>query len=190
MVCHDGRQMSVYLMWSDLKDNHNKFYIIQALEDSSGAGYLWIRYGRVGVDGVKSSSQMSKEMAVKQFLKTERKKKSKGYTEIQMSLGSSAKPITPVLTVAKKQEFQPSKLQTNVQDFVRLIFNTSLMEQSVVNIGYDVKKMPLGELSKETVLKGYKILRAIEAVLEKKSTESLADLTSQFYTNIPHNFGS
>ena len=26
-------------------------------------------------------------------------------------------------------------------------------------------------------------------MLEKKSTESLADLSSQFYTNIPHNFG-
>jgi len=59
----------------------------------------------------------------------------------------------------------------------------------VVSIGYDVKKMPLGELSKETVLKGYKILRSIEDVLAKKSQESLADLSSQFYTNIPHNFG-
>jgi hypothetical protein len=29
------------------------------------------------------------------------------------------------------------------------------MEESVVKIGYDVKKMPLGELSKDTVLKGY-----------------------------------
>jgi hypothetical protein len=29
------------------------------------------------------------------------------------------------------------------------------MEESVVNIGYDVKRMPLGELSNETVLKGY-----------------------------------
>ncbi len=59
----------------------------------------------------------------------------------------------------------------------------------MVSIGYDVKKMPLGELSKETVLKGYKILRSIEDVLAKKSSESLADLSSQFYTNIPHNFG-
>ena len=63
------------------------------------------------------------------------------------------------------------------------------MEDSVVKIGYDVKKMPLGELSKETVLKGYRILRSIEDVLAKRATESLEDLSGQFYTNIPHNFG-
>ena len=72
-----------------------------------------------------------------------------------MSLGSSAKPVQPILTAPPKQEYQESKLQGNVQDFVKLIFNTKMMEQSVVNIGYDVKKMPLGELSKETVLRGY-----------------------------------
>ena len=60
--------MSVYLMWSDLKANHNKFYILQALEDKqTGMGRLWTRYGRVGVDGVKSLDAMSKEMAIKRF---------------------------------------------------------------------------------------------------------------------------
>jgi poly [ADP-ribose] polymerase len=82
-----------------------------------------------------------------------------------MSLGSSAKPIEPILTTIAKKEYMPSQLDPNVQDFVKLIFNTSLMEQSVVNIGYDAKKMPLGELSKETVLRGYKILNEIEDVL-------------------------
>ena len=28
VVTHNGRPLSVYLMWSDLKENHNKFYII------------------------------------------------------------------------------------------------------------------------------------------------------------------
>ena len=63
------------------------------------------------------------------------------------------------------------------------------MEKSVVNAGYDITKMPLGELSKETVLKGYKILREIENVITNKNTGDLTDLSSQFYTNIPHNFG-
>jgi len=41
----------------------------------------------------------------------------------------------------------------------------NLIEQSVVQIGYDVKRLPLGQLSKETVLEGYKYLREIEKVL-------------------------
>jgi len=41
-------------MWSDLKNNHNKYYIAQVLEPkpANGKAYLWTRYGRVGNDGV------------------------------------------------------------------------------------------------------------------------------------------
>ena len=50
--------------------------------------------------------------------------------------------------------------------------------------------MPLGKLSKETVLKGYAILSKIEKELKGNSNHLvLADLSGDFYTNIPHNFG-
>lgn len=50
--------------------------------------------------------------------------------------------------------------------------------------------MPLGNLSEETILKGYSILKEIQAELEgKKRSNVLGDLSSQFYTTIPHNFG-
>jgi WGR domain len=45
---------SCYLMWSDVKDNHNKFYIMQVLRASNGSYSYWNRYGRVGYDGVSS----------------------------------------------------------------------------------------------------------------------------------------
>jgi poly [ADP-ribose] polymerase len=64
----------------------------------------------------------------------------------------------------------------------------NLIEQSVVQIGYDVKRLPLGQLDKETVLEGYKYLREIEQVLQGKKKGDLADLSSKFYTYIPHNF--
>ena len=52
------------------------------------------------------------------------------------------------------------------------------MENSVVAVGFDLNKMPLGELSKETVLKGYAILRQIEDILTKKKSGNLTDLSS------------
>jgi poly [ADP-ribose] polymerase len=58
----------------------------------------------------------------------------------------------------------------------------------VIKIGFDVKRMPLGQLDKETVLEGYKYLREIEKVLNGKSKGDLAELSSKFYTYIPHNF--
>ena len=72
----------------------------------------------------------------------------------------------------------PSKLDSNVQDFIKLIFNSELMESAVARNGYDVKKLPLGELSKETIEQGYKILSEIEKVINKQSKGNLADLSS------------
>ena len=64
----------------------------------------------------------------------------------------------------------------------------NLIEKSVVQIGYDPQRLPLGQLSKETVQEGYRILREIEKVLNKKVKGDLSELSNQFYTNIPHNF--
>ena len=88
-----------------------------------------------------------------------------------------------------KEKKNASKLDPTVQKLVEFIFDQNAMVQSVVKVGFDIQKMPLGELSKATVLKGYQILREIEDVINKKSSKDLAELSSQFYTNIPHNFG-
>ena len=40
------------------------------------------------------------------------------------------------------------------------------MEQQVMSAGYDPNKLPLGDLSEETVKKGYKFLCEIENILK------------------------
>eukprot|EP00831_Metopus_contortus_P079642 TRINITY_DN796_c0_g1_i8.p1 TRINITY_DN796_c0_g1~~TRINITY_DN796_c0_g1_i8.p1 ORF type:complete len:339 (+),score=47.67 TRINITY_DN796_c0_g1_i8:140-1156(+) len=64
-----------------------------------------------------------------------------------------------------------------------------MMQKQMADIGYDAKKMPLGKLSKTTITKGYEILRKISDVLEGKAKGDVADLSSEFYTVIPHDFG-
>ena len=59
-------------------------------------------------------------------------------------------------------------------------------------LGYDAKKLPLGKLSKETIEGGYEVLKEIAALLNgrgKPSESVLQDLSSQFYTVVPHSFG-
>jgi poly [ADP-ribose] polymerase len=56
-------------------------------------------------------------------------------------------------------------------------------------LGYDSKKLPLGKLSKTTIQKGYDVLQRIAAVLDGTSSETLADLSGEFYSLIPHDFG-
>lgn len=55
----------------------------------------------------------------------------------------------------------------------------------------DVKKMPLGKLSKQQIAKGFEALEALEEALKKQrpSQKQLEELSSRFYTIIPHNFG-
>ena len=54
-----GEALSTYLNWSDLKKNHNKFYIQQVLQRKGQTGssfnaVIFTRYGRVGSNGVTS----------------------------------------------------------------------------------------------------------------------------------------
>lgn len=49
--------------------------------------------------------------------------------------------------------------------------------------------MPLGKLSKSQIVKGFEVLDKIQAAIEKKSNSELIELSNQFYTVIPHDFG-
>lgn len=50
--------------------------------------------------------------------------------------------------------------------------------------------MPLGKLSKMQIAKGFEVLEEIEAAInQKKGKARLEELSSKFFTTIPHNFG-
>ena len=90
VVVHEGKAMSIYLNWADMKANHNKFYICQVLQRKGMVGdgkpaVVFIRYGRVGVDGAKSEDHMPYAAAIKTYLKKTREKTRKGYTEIKIA---------------------------------------------------------------------------------------------------------
>jgi len=58
-------------------------------------------------------------------------------------------------------------------------------------IGYDVKKMPLGKLSKDNISKAYGILKELyeKASNPSKNKSSIESLCNDFYSYIPHDFG-
>lgn len=197
VATRDGTPLSIYLNWSDLRKNHNKFYIVQVLQrvGQVGEGYhasVFTRYGRVGDGGVTSTVSMSYEAAVKTYLKTTRAKQSKGYSEIKIAAqaerqqGESTKAV---VSVQDRTDVPKSKLSEGVQRLIKFFFDMSKIESSMVSVKVDVKKMPLGELSKETVLEGYATLRSIEQAITSGNRQQLELLSSRFYTVIPHNFG-
>ena len=66
-----------------------------------------------------------------------------------------------------------------------------MINDNLHEIGYDSKKMPLGKLSPITLTNGLNILKDIETELksDNPNKSNLKKYSSDFYTQIPHDFG-
>lgn len=66
-----------------------------------------------------------------------------------------------------------------------------MMNKQMVQIGYNVDKMPLGKLSKDNIKRGYGILKELydEIKTGKKRQGEIVRLTNDFFSYIPHDFG-
>lgn len=70
-----------------------------------------------------------------------------------------------------------------------LIFDVNVMNNTMKEIGYDAKRMPLGKLGDGTIKEAYGILNKLSEAIKNKQTNVYRQLSSDFYTLIPHDFG-
>lgn len=187
--------------------NNNKFYVIQLLQhDTTTEFVFWNRWGRVGAAGQTSLTSYGAGAldAAKASFRSKFKDKTgnawnfgkgfeakKGkYALLEMDYGEDVSASSADSSVVKKDD-PPSKLPASVQELIKLICDVNMMTQHMVEIGYDVKKLPLGKLSKKTVADGFTALKSIEKELAKKApaAHTLQELSSEFFTHIPHDFG-
>lgn len=84
-----------------------------------------------------------------------------------------------------------SNLYFGTSGFIFCLFCVFLYAWVCVCVFYtDIKKMPLGKLSKMQIAKGFEVLEEIEAAMnQKRRNARLEELSSKFFTTIPHNFG-
>jgi poly [ADP-ribose] polymerase len=195
--------------------NNNKFYVIQLLE-KGGKHYVWTRWGRVGETGQSAlKGPFALAAAEKEFgakfkdkssnawedrknfkakagkyalieIDTDADAKSKAETEQKLADLAKAKPAAAVVAAP---QFAPSALSPEVQNFVKLIFDKNMFTNAMASYEIDVRKMPLGQLSKSQVQKGFEALDAVEQALTAGNSGALMQATSTFYTVIPHDFG-
>eukprot|EP00698_Gefionella_okellyi_P001436 TRINITY_DN11392_c0_g1_i1.p1 TRINITY_DN11392_c0_g1~~TRINITY_DN11392_c0_g1_i1.p1 ORF type:complete len:576 (-),score=127.09 TRINITY_DN11392_c0_g1_i1:247-1926(-) len=66
------------------------------------------------------------------------------------------------------------------------------LTNAMQEFGIDFKKMPLGKISEAHITKGYEILKNIMDIISsgRNDHSQLLDLSSHFYTIIPHSFGA
>ncbi|CAG8530387.1 12742_t:CDS:1 [Acaulospora colombiana] len=204
---------------TNVADNNNKFFVIQLLKhDSANMYFVFTRWGRVGYDGQKSTlgPLHQLEMAKREFEKKFRDKTRnswievcqdgtkfvayKGkYTLLERDYGDDCEDTKDEVDCTKKgkgkvesaepPEVPESKLHPKVQDIIRTIFDISAFSNTMVELNYDATKLPLGKLSKNTIIQGYQVLKKIEAVLTGKDSYNIEELSNDFYSVIPHNFG-
>mgnify|MGYP002625039166 CR=1 FL=1 len=191
----NGKYFSCTLNKSDLDKNNNKFYIIQLLEhDTTNNLVLFTRWGRVGVPGNHEIKDVDANSGPRLFMKKYKDKKIKhNYQEIFIDYEAEVKQDSPKKDInipSSKKKFK-NTLNPDVMELISLIYNKKMINDNLHEIGYDSQKMPLGKLSPVTLTTGLNILKQIESELKSKnpSKEQLKKYSSEFYTQIPHNFG-
>ncbi|RDX77038.1 Poly [ADP-ribose] polymerase 2, partial [Mucuna pruriens] len=187
---------------TNVGDNNNKFYVIQVLESDNGGEFLvFNRWGRVGSKGQDKlhGPYRSRESAIQEFEQKFLAKtrnawsdrnnfvcypKSYAWLEMDYSGKENESTVTenPGHTLGKQP--QESKLEIRVAKFISLVCNTSMMNQQMMEIGYNANKLPLGKLSKSTILKGYGVLKRLADVIDKGDRKILEQL-SEFVIDTP-----
>ncbi|XP_031399432.1 poly [ADP-ribose] polymerase 2 isoform X2 [Punica granatum] len=193
---------------TNVGENNNKFYVIQLLESDGGGSYMvYYRWGRVGVKGQDNllGPYTSRDTAIHEFTqKFYSKTKNdwlnrkeftcypKCYTWLEMDFSEEEEADVEDKAETKAAlTMQPreTKLEPRVAKFISLICNVSMMKHHMKEIGYNADKLPLGKLSKSTILKGYDVLKRISDVIGQSNRRMLEQLSGEFYTVIPHDFG-
>jgi poly [ADP-ribose] polymerase len=193
----------VTLNFTDIINNNNKYYNLEVQVSKSGESRIFTQYGRVGGTAAKEyricTSASQAESEADKIVKAKTKK---GYVEVKLvkaDVGSDvgkSKVEANTLTVeaAKKagvkfeEDETPSKLHVEVKDLIRTWFGVT---QEFIELNLDTKKCPLGQLSIDQITKGKDILEEARKIvhMKKPDVNELNNLTNQYYSNIPHNFG-
>ncbi|KAL6042215.1 Poly [ADP-ribose] polymerase 2 [Balamuthia mandrillaris] len=192
---------------------HNKFYAIQLLEKDTKNGWaVWTRWGRVGAKGQSKLEQCSSLSNAKATFESKFSSKTgndwedrdnfkrvKGkYIMVERDFGSDNSDTEDLVEKQKKalqtktnSKIPESQLDESVQKLIQLICNLNMMQDTLVEMEFDINKMPLGKLKKSHIDKGYKVLKKLEKVLGTKPVDKskLTNLTNDFYSLIPHDFG-
>jgi poly [ADP-ribose] polymerase len=193
----------------NINNNNNKFYRLQLLQKNGVSNHYstWFKWGRVGE---RNQSHFmggpfpSINQAYKEFCKKYRSKtgnafgaenfvpKKNKYTPLEIDndveVPSDFKADN---TYSETQvEYLPSKLDPQTKDLIDVLFSKETRNTALTSFHLDLARLPLGVPSTDQIQIGVSILNKIEEKLDgTRMTEDFNDLSSQFYTAIPHSFG-
>ncbi len=188
------------LSCTDIKGNNNKYYHLE-VQVAGTQARVHSEYGRVGAKNPAKEyryfdSESDALKAYEKIIKSKTERKSEPYVKIDLAaraVGSAdaQKIVKPVVSGGDKVKAPSaaSKLAPEVQRIVSDFFSATTTFVAT-NL-----KCPLGQLSKDQIDQGRDVLDEAKTLINAgqkiagKTRSQLEDLTSRFYSLIPHNFG-
>ncbi|KFG79917.1 poly polymerase 2 ADP-ribosyltransferase 2 [Metarhizium anisopliae] len=202
---------------SSTSNNHNKFYRLQIL--FQGSIYkTWTRWGRVGEMGQNAIlGDGSLDDAKKHFEKKFKDKsglawkdrtkdpKPNKYAFVERSYDDESEDgeqdTAPDAKKENEQDYKPPEctLPAQVREVMELIFNQNYFDATMSSLNYDANKLPLGKLSKATILRGFQQLKDLASLMDDPAlatsqwdmtvASATEHLSNTYYSLIPHAFG-
>ncbi len=189
-------------------------------DDSKKEYLQYTRYGRIGNIGVTNAQTCyNKESGISSYERTFKQKtgncwetifvkKSGKYFMSQIDYDSNSDSDSDEKTntqdnsnskedqkIDESDELDKPKevictLDPRLQELLALISNLNMMKCTMKEFNIDLRKMPLGKISKKQIKDAYEILKAIADGIDKNITScDFEELSSEFYTLIPSSFG-
>lgn len=184
---------------TNIAANNNKFYRLQLFQDG-GKYYVGTHWGRVGEAGqTKVAVQKDRATAEMEFGRIFESKTGNNWRDRDAFVNRPGKydliqidPNAPPSAepASKSAPLAASELDDLTRDLIEMVFDRDMFKTAMKNLDVDVAKLPLGKLRQSQIDAGHAVLEQIEAVTTgSEDRNELVQLSSRFFTIIPHSFG-
>jgi len=185
---------------TDLDSNKNKFYVMQTIKQS-GKYVVYIRYGRIGEKGkILTYDYVDENSAVAYFREQFRSKTKNSFgqpftkyegkyflTELAQAVAAPAKATDDDDAAINLDD----TIEGRLRSFLDLISNDKLLNDTLVRLKVDPKKMPLGKISNDQLNKALVLLEGIKKKIDAKEDISTVvnAVSTEYYTYMPYSSG-
>lgn len=190
---------------TNVKQNANKFYIMQLLCLDQSRYCHFIRYGRIGESGKAIYKEFDNvHSAVYSFEKQFKSKTGNKWENIDNFVLKKGKYFLTEISyddvskndldkLEKAKELVESKLDERVQNLIKIVSDLNMMKNALIQLDIDPKKMPLGKISVKQIEKARELLNIATDIVNKNGCpideNEICEITSEFYTLIPYSCG-
>ena len=169
IISSQGKMHTSMMTVVDLKQDKNSYYKLQAIQNAKGTKYFLFRsWGRIGSDtigGTKTETFYNRQNCLEEFYRLfEEKTDNSFFAKTYVKKPGFHFPLDVCYNDERSEvdlngkHTVESKLPSQVQDLMKLIFDVKAMKKSLVEFELDLEKMPLGKLSHDQLKKAYGIL--------------------------------